>query len=93
MATVIHPTAIVSEGAVIGADCEIGPYSVVGPKVRMGSRTKLRSHVVLEGNTTLGEDNELFPFCSVGTRPQDLKFKGEDSVLEIGSRNIIREYV
>ena len=93
MPTVIHPTAIVSEGAVIGEDSQIGPYCIVGPRVRMGPRSVLHSHVVLEGHTVLGSGNELFQFSSIGARPQDLKFQGEDSVLEIGDNNIIREYV
>lgn len=87
----VHPTAVISPGAQIGEGCQIGPFCYVGPKVKIGSNNKLRSHVVLDGNTTLGDKNELFPFCAVGTTPQDLKYSGEDSVLEIGSNNIIRE--
>lgn len=92
-ATVIHPTAIVQNGAVLGPGCEVGPYCIVGSRVRMGARNRLLSHVVLDGNTTLGDDNQLFHFAAIGSIPQDLKFRGEDSRLEIGSRNIIREYV
>ena len=72
---------------------EIGPYSVIGPEVRVGKGTKIASHVVIQGRTTLGEDNVVFPFASVGTIPQDLKYKGEPSDLLIGNRNTIREYV
>ena len=89
----IHPTAIVSPQAAIGEGSSIGPYSIVGPKVVIGKRNRIASHVVLEGNTKLGDDNQLFQFCSIGAAPQDLKYRGEDSVLEIGNKNLIREFV
>lgn len=89
----IHPTAIISAGAVLGDGCDVGPYCTVGPKVRLGDGCKLISHVVIAGNTTVGKGNVFYPFCSVGQAPQDLKFKGEDSRLEIGDLNTIREYV
>jgi UDP-N-acetylglucosamine acyltransferase len=89
----IHPTAIVHSAAELAPDVEIGPYCVIGPEVRIGKGTKIASHVVIEGRTTLGEENVVFPFASVGTIPQDLKYKGEPSELLIGNRNTIREYV
>jgi UDP-N-acetylglucosamine acyltransferase len=89
----IHETAIVDKRAEIGGDVEIGPYCVVGPGVKIGRGTKLKSHVVVQGRTTLGAGNTIFSFASVGSVPQDLKYKGEPSELLIGDRNTIREYV
>jgi len=89
----IHATAIVNKRAEIAGDVEIGPYCLVGSGVKIGKGTKLKSHVVIQGRTTLGEDNTIFPFASVGSVPQDLKYKGEPSELRIGDRNTIREYV
>jgi len=89
----VHPTAIVDSAAEVAVDVEIGPYSVIGANVRVGKGTKIGSHVVIQGRTTFGEENVIFPFASVGTIPQDLKYKGEASELLIGNRNTIREYV
>lgn len=89
----VHSTAIVHSAAELAPDVEIGPYSVIGPEVRIGTGTKIASHVVIQGRTTLGEQNVVFPFASVGTIPQDLKYRGEPSDLVIGNRNTIREYV
>ncbi len=89
----IHPTAVIAEGATIGADVSIGPYCVVGPQVTLANGVILHSHVVVDGHTTIGEKTEIFPFASIGHRPQDKKFKGEDSRLIIGARNVIREHV
>lgn len=89
----VHATAIVDPRAELDADVEIGPYSVIGPGVKVGRGTKIGSHVVIRGNTTLGEENRIFDFASIGNIPQDLKYAGEESQLVIGSRNIIREYV
>jgi UDP-N-acetylglucosamine acyltransferase len=89
----IHATAIVDKRAEIAGDVEIGPYCLVGAGAKIGRGTKLRSHVVVQGRTTLGEGNTIFPFASVGSAPQDLKYKGEPSELLIGDRNTIREYV
>lgn len=89
----IHQTAIVDERAEIEGDVEIGPYCVVGPGVKLGKGTKLKSHVLVQGRTSLGEGNTIFSFTSVGSVPQDLKYKGEPSELLIGDRNTIREYV
>ena len=93
MTTTIHPSAIIAEGAKIGADVTIGPYSVIGPNVIIGDRCILHSHVVIDGYTTLGQDNEIFPFAVIGKAPQHVKYQGEASTLVIGDRNIIRENV
>ena len=93
MAVEIHPTAIVSPQAHLGDGTVVGAYSIIGPKVILGERNRVGPHVVLDGNTKLGNENELFQFCSVGAKPQDLKFHGEDSTLEIGNKNIVRECV
>lgn len=92
-ATFIHASAVVSPKAKIGEGVSIGPFCVIGDHVSIGDRTVLHSHVVLDGHTTIGADNQFFPFCSIGTRPQDLKFGGEASTLVIGDRNMIREHV
>jgi UDP-N-acetylglucosamine acyltransferase len=89
----IHPTAIVDSRAELDRDVEIGPYSIVGPSVRIGRGTRVKAHVVIEGNTAIGEDNVIFQFATVGSVPQDLKYKGEDSRLIIGDHNTIREFV
>lgn len=89
----IHPSAIVHPGARIGADCRIGPYCVIGEHVVLGDRCHLHSHVVVEGHTTLGSDNEVYPFASLGMKTQDLKWKGGLTRVEIGDRNVFREYV
>lgn len=89
----IHPTAIVEDGAQLGADVEIGPYSIVGPNVSLGDGVKLHSHAIVGGNTEVGAETVIFPFASVGLPPQDLKYDGEESRLVVGARNRIREYV
>jgi UDP-N-acetylglucosamine acyltransferase len=89
----IHPTAIIDSRAELDRDVEVGPYCVVGAGVKVGRGTRLQSHVAVQGRTTLGEANVIFPFASVGSVPQDLKYKGEPSELLIGNRNTIREYV
>lgn len=88
---VIHPTAIVDPSAVLGAGTTVGPYSIIGAGVILGIGNRVGPHVVIEGRTRIGDNNEFFQFCSVGARPQDLKYKGEPSELVIGNRNIIRE--
>lgn len=90
--TSIHETAVVDAAAKIGADVSIGPYCVVGPDVTLGDGVILKSHVVIEGITEIGEGTKIFPFASIGTAPQDLKFKGEKSKLIIGRNNVIREH-
>jgi UDP-N-acetylglucosamine acyltransferase len=89
----IHSTAIVSPAAELGADCEIGPYCVIGPDVVLGDGCRLHAHVVLEGPTTLGRGNEIFPFASIGQKTQDLKWKGGVTRLRIGDHNTFREHV
>lgn len=93
MSSRIHPTAIIHDGAEIGNEVEVGPYSIVGPNVKIGDGSRIGPHVVLEGNTTLGRENVISQFASIGSDPQDLKFHGEPSTLVIGDRNRIREYV
>lgn len=87
----IHPTAIVEDGAIVPDSASVGPYSIVGPKVKLGENVEVMSHVVVGGNTTIDEGCRIFPFASVGLEPQDLKYEGEDSRLEIGKNTIIRE--
>ena len=89
----IHSTAVIHPGARIGADCVIGPYCVIGEHVTLGGRCRLHSHVVIDGHTTLGEENEIFPFASIGLKTQDLKWKGGTTRTQIGSHNTIRECV
>jgi UDP-N-acetylglucosamine acyltransferase len=89
----VDPTARVSPEAVLGPGVKVGPYSVVGPRVRIGPGTVLDSHVVLDGDTELGADNRLYPFCSVGLAPQDKKYHGEHTRLVIGDGNVVREFV
>ena len=89
----IHPTAIIDPHAELDHGVEVGPYSVIGPNVRIGKGTRIGPHVVIEGRTNLGENNQIFQFATVGSMPQDLKYKGEPSELIVGSGNIIREYV
>ncbi|NHF72306.1 acyl-ACP--UDP-N-acetylglucosamine O-acyltransferase [Paracoccus xiamenensis] len=91
--TLIHPSAIIEPGAEIGQGVRIGPFCIVGPQVRLAAGVELKSHVVIAGDTSVGEDTVIYPFASIGHDPQDLKFKGEHTRLEIGARNRIREYV
>ena len=89
----IHETAIVEEGATIGAGSIIGPYCCVGPNVVLGENVTLQSHVVVMEDTIIGDGSTVYPFASLGQKPQDLKYKGERSRLEIGKNTVIREYV
>ena len=89
----IHPTAFVDDGARIGADVTIGPYSIVGAGVALAEGVTVMSHVVVDGRTSIGANSKIYPFASIGLAPQDLKYKGEPSRLEIGCNNIIREHV
>ena len=91
--TQIHPTALVDSGAELDDSVAIGAYSVVGPHVRMGAGTTVGPHCVIEGHTTLGRDNRIFQFASIGAAPQDKKYRGEPTGLEIGDGNTIREFV
>ncbi len=88
----IHPTAIVDSSAIVADDVEIGPYSIIGPDVTIGAGCWIGPHVVIKGPTTLGKDNKIFQFASVGEDPQDLKYAGERTTLEIGDSNTIREF-
>ena len=88
----VHPTAIVAPGARLHATVEVGPYAVIGPRVELGAGTTVGPHAVIDGRTRLGERNKVFQFASVGAPPQDLKYAGEDSALEIGNENLIREF-
>ena len=89
----IHHTAIVDKKSKISENVEIGPYCIIGPNVELGSNTKLHSHVSINGTAKIGKNNEIFPFVSIGTPPQDLKYKGEENSIIIGDNNKIREYV
>jgi len=88
----VHPTAIVTPGAKLHPTVEVGPYAVIGPRVEIGAGTTVGPHAVIEGRTRLGERNKVFQFASVGAQPQGLKYAGEDSALEIGDENLIREF-
>ena len=88
----IHPTAIIHPGAQLGAGVSVGPYSVVGEHVEIGDNTSIGSHVVISGRTRIGTDNRIFQFSSIGEIPQDKKYAGEPTRLEIGNRNTIREF-
>ena len=89
----IHETALISSSAEIGADVYIGPYCTIGEAVRIGTGCRFESHVVVEGPTTIGDNNCFFPFCTIGSPPQDLKYAGESTPLVIGANNVFREYV
>ena len=88
----IHPTALIDAGAELDTDVSVGPYTVIGPHVRIGAGTTIGAHCVIEGHTTLGRDNRIFQFNSLGAVPQDKKYGGEPCELVIGDRNTIREF-
>jgi UDP-N-acetylglucosamine acyltransferase len=88
----IHPTAIIDAKAEIGEGVEVGPYAIVGPNVKIGARTKVGAHSVLEGHTTIGIENKIGHFASIGGAPQDMKYRDEPTQLLIGDRNMIREF-
>ena len=88
----IHPTAIIEQGAEIDTGVSIGPYAIIGKNVKIGKYSQIHSHALITGHTFIGEENQVFSFASVGNPPQDLKYKGEPTQLEIGNKNIIREY-
>ncbi len=87
----IDERALVSPQAELAADVSVGPFSVIGPQVRIGARTRIAAHVVINGPTTIGADNVFFQFASIGDAPQDKKYRGEPTRLEIGDRNVFRE--
>jgi len=91
--TTIHPTAVIHPNAKIGEGCQIGPYCIIGEHVSLGANCKLHSHIVIDGHTTLGSGNEIFPFASIGLKTQDLKWKGGVTKTIIGDNNTFREYV
>lgn len=93
MATDIHPTAVITAGAELGENVSIGPHTVVGAQVRVGDGTRVGPQVVIDGVTTIGRDNVIVGQASLGATPQDLSYKGEPTLLEIGDRNTIREFV
>jgi len=89
----IHQSSIIDQKAKIGKNVKIGPFCFVGPQVQLNEGVELISNVHIEGNTKIGKGTKIFPFASIGTAPQDLKYKGEANSLEIGENNVIREYV
>ena len=89
----IHNSSVIDKKAKIGKNVKVGPFCYIGPKVQIGDNIELSSNVHIEGSTKLGQGTKIFPFASIGTQPQDLKYKGEANSLEIGENNIIREYV
>ena len=92
MSANIHPTAIIHEGAQVHPSVTVGPYSIIGPNVSIGAGTRIGPHCVIEGCTTIGVDNHIFQFASLGAQPQDKKYAGEQTQLVIGDRNTIREF-
>ncbi len=88
----IHPTAVIDPGAELGKDVTVGPFAVIGPKVTIGEGCSIGSHAIVESHVRMGKGNRIHSYASVGAIPQDLKFKGEESWVELGDRNIIREY-
>ncbi len=90
--SLIHPSAVIEEGAVLGNNVSVGPFVYIGPKVRIGDNTTVASHAVIEGDTTIGKNNCIFSHAAVGTIPQDLKYDGEPVQLIIGDNNTIREF-
>ncbi|MBU6437940.1 MAG: acyl-ACP--UDP-N-acetylglucosamine O-acyltransferase [Betaproteobacteria bacterium] len=88
----VHPTALVDARAELADDVEVGPYTLIGPKVRIGAGSRIGAHCIIEGHTTLGAGNVVYPFCALGAAPQDKKYAGEETQLQIGNGNTIREY-
>ena len=89
----IHKTSIIDKNAKISKTAKIGPYTIIGSNVEIGDEVEIHSHANIVGNTKIGSGTQIFPFASIGTQPQDLKYKGEKNSLVIGKNNIIREYV
>ena len=90
---IVHPTAVVEQGAEVGAGTVVAPNAVIGPHVRIGPRCRIGAGAVIDGHTTIGEGTEVFPYASIGLIPQDTKFRGEATRLEIGRFNVFREFV
>jgi UDP-N-acetylglucosamine acyltransferase len=93
MSAEVHPSALVGRGARLAEGVSVGPYSVIGPKVEVGEGSWIGAHVVLDGRLRIGRNNKIFHFASLGAPPQDKKYAGEDTAVEIGDNNTIREYV
>ncbi len=91
--SLIHPTAVIAPGASLGRDVRIGPWCSIGPAVTLEDGAELVSHVVIDGRTRIGAAAKLFPFCTVGLPPQDLKYRGEETLCEVGARTQVREHV
>ncbi len=91
MSIVIHPTAIIENGAEIADGVEIGAFSIIGKQVKIGEHTQIKSHCVITGKTSIGKNNQIFQFSSIGEIPQDKKYNGENTELQIGDNNVIRE--
>ncbi|MEX8193219.1 acyl-ACP--UDP-N-acetylglucosamine O-acyltransferase [Comamonas guangdongensis] len=91
-ASLIHPTAVVDPAAELDSSVSVGPYAVIGPRVHIGANTSVGAHCVIEGDTTIGEGNQIFQFASLGAQPQDKKYAGEPTRLVIGDRNTVREF-
>jgi UDP-N-acetylglucosamine acyltransferase len=89
----IHKTSVIDNKSKIASSAKVGPYTVIGPNVEIGNDVEIHSHVNISGNTKIGDGTKIFPFASIGTDPQDLKYKDENTRLEIGKNNKIREYV
>ncbi len=90
--SLIHPAAIIEDGAIIGSNVTVGPFAYIGSEVKIGDNTTVASHALIEGKTTIGKNNRIFSHSAIGTIPQDLKFDGEDVELIIGDNNTIREF-
>ncbi len=90
--SLIHASAVIEDGAVLGENVSVGPFAYIGAKVKIGDNTTVAAHAVIEGDTTIGKNNRIFSHTAVGTIPQDLKFNGEDVQLIIGDNNTIREF-
>ena len=93
MTNFIHPTAIIDDKASIGKNVSVGPYSIIGPNVVIEKNSTIHSHVIIDGNTKIGEENEFYSFAAIGLNPQHLKYSGELTDLTIGNNNIFRENV
>jgi len=90
--SLIHASAVIEDGAILGENVSVGPFAYIGPNVKIGDNTTVAAHAVIEGHTTIGKNNRIFPHAAVGTIPQDLKFAGEHVELIIGDNNTIREF-
>ncbi|MCK5220577.1 MAG: acyl-[acyl-carrier-protein]--UDP-N-acetylglucosamine O-acyltransferase, partial [Candidatus Aminicenantes bacterium] len=88
----IHPTAVISPGTKLGKNVKIGQFTMVGDNVEIGDNCEIMHHSVIDRNTKLGEGCKIYPFSSIGTDPQDITYQGEETFLEIGSNNLVREF-